>query len=248
MFWTRFQEICDARGVKPHAVLKELDISSGSASHWKEGTIPSGEILRKIADYFDLTIEYLLYDDEVAIRPSEKKRTKLFRTLYATPQRWASLHRGDTVEVEQVLQIMNYVNSSLHFINSSSVVEYSPAKEYDETVVLNEGTLFDILDIMDACADSDAFRDLQIQLSRVVLYHLDKKGYSEAVIAATDKLDNEKLHFLYTGKANKDKTKNYGLNYSDLVVLRKMTGLSYQYMFSGIEKTVAEVARENSHS
>lgn len=248
MFWTKFQEICDARGVKPHAVLKELGISSGSASHWKDGTIPNGEILKKIADYFDLSIEFLLYDDEIAIRPSEKKRSKLFRTLYATPQRWASLRRGDTVEVEQILRIMNYVNSSLHFINSSSVVEYSPEKEYDEKTVLDESTLFDILDIMDACADSDAFRDIQIQLSRVVLYHLGRKGFTEKDIAKTNNLDNDKLHFLYSGKVNKDKTKNYGLNYSDLAALRKMTGLSYQYMFSGVEKSVAEIASDNSGS
>ena len=248
MFWTKFQEICDARGVKPHAVLKELGISSGSASHWKDGTIPSGEILKKIADYFDLSIEYLLYDDEIAIRPSEKKRSKLFKSLYATPQRWASLRRGDTVEVEQMLRIMKYVNSNLHFINSSSVVTYTPEKEYDEKIVLDEDTLSDILDIMDACADSDAFRDLQIQLSRVVLYHLDKKGFTEKVIAETNNLDKDKLHFLYTGKANKDKTKNYGLNYSDLAALRKITGLSYRYMFSGIEKSVAEIASENPHN
>lgn len=231
MFWTRFSEICEMHDVKPHAILKELHISSGSAAHWKEGTIPGGEILKKIAEHFNVTIEYLLYNDEIAIRPSEKKAKQMFKTLYATPQRWASLRRGDTVSVETILAIMKYINSSLYYINSANVVEYKPETDFDDTIILNDDTLFDILDIMDACADSDAFCDLQIQLSRVVLYHLKEKGYDEKALADTYKLDNEKLHFIYTGKPCIDKTKNYGLNYSDLADLRHITNLSYRYMF-----------------
>lgn len=114
------------------------------------------------ADYFDISIEQLMYGDEISIRPSVKKREQMFKTMYATPQRWASLRRGDIVEVETILNIMKYVNCSLHFLNSSSVTEYAPEKEYDEKILSNSEILFDILDIMDACADSDAFRDLQI--------------------------------------------------------------------------------------
>lgn len=171
-------------------------------------------------------------------RPSVKKREQMFKTMYATPQRWASLRRGDVVEVETILNIMKYVNCSLHFLNSSSVTEYAPEKEYDEKTLFNGEILFDILDIMDACADSDAFRDLQIQLSRIVLYHLSKKGYNEQDLSDTKHFDNAKLHFLFSGILNRDKTKNYGLNYSDLATIRHLTDLSYQYMFTGIEKTM----------
>lgn len=238
MFWTIFQSLCEEKDIRPHAVLKELGISSGSASHWKTGTVPNGEILKKISDYFDISIEQLMYGDEISIRPSVKKREQMFKTMYATPQRWASLRRGDVVEVETILNIMKYVNCSLHFLNSSSVTEYAPEKEYDEKILSNSEILFDILDIMDACADSDAFRDLQIQLSRIVLYHLGKKGYDEQKLSDTKHFDNAKLHFLFSGNPNRDKIKNYGLNYSDLAVIRHLTGLNYQYMFMGIEKTI----------
>ena len=49
MFWEKFQYLSEIKGIKPHAVLKELEISSGSANNWKKGTIPNGEILKKIA-------------------------------------------------------------------------------------------------------------------------------------------------------------------------------------------------------
>lgn len=61
------------KGIKPHAVLKELEISSGSANNWKKGTIPNGEILKKIADYFEVSIDSLLdFDENVSVRLSSK--------------------------------------------------------------------------------------------------------------------------------------------------------------------------------
>ena len=64
MFWEKFQYLSKIKGIKPHAVLKELEISSGSANNWKKGTIPNGEILKKIADYFEVSIDSLLDFDE----------------------------------------------------------------------------------------------------------------------------------------------------------------------------------------
>lgn len=69
MFWEKFQYLSKIKGIKPHAVLKELEISSGSANNWKKGTIPNGEILKKIADYFEVSIDSLLdFDENVSVR------------------------------------------------------------------------------------------------------------------------------------------------------------------------------------
>ena len=38
-------------------------------------------------------------------------------------------------------------------------------------------------------------------------------------------------------KENRDKSQNYGLNFSDMDFLREFTGLSYQVMFTGIENS-----------
>lgn len=60
MFWEKFQYLAELKGMKPHAVLKELKISSGSANNWKKGTIPNGDALCKVADYFNCSVDYLL--------------------------------------------------------------------------------------------------------------------------------------------------------------------------------------------
>lgn len=61
MFWERFFHLCEMNNKKPTPVGKEMGVSSGIISTWKkEGHCPSGEMLIKIADYFDCSIDYLV--------------------------------------------------------------------------------------------------------------------------------------------------------------------------------------------
>ena len=60
MFWNRFEELCRMSGKKPSPVGKEIGVSATAVYKWKEGTIPNGEILMKIADYFHVSVDYLL--------------------------------------------------------------------------------------------------------------------------------------------------------------------------------------------
>ena len=47
-------------GLKPNPVAKELGLSSATVTKWKNGTLPQSETLLKIADYFNVTTDYLL--------------------------------------------------------------------------------------------------------------------------------------------------------------------------------------------
>lgn len=60
MFWERFYHLCIERNTKPLPVVKELSISTGSITKWKNGTVPNGTTLQKIADYFGVSVDYLL--------------------------------------------------------------------------------------------------------------------------------------------------------------------------------------------
>lgn len=59
-FYKIFETLCNASGKRVNTVGKELGISSGSISQWKNGAIPSGEKLVQLADYFNVPIDYLL--------------------------------------------------------------------------------------------------------------------------------------------------------------------------------------------
>lgn len=66
-FFTRFYQLCAARGESPNGVARQLGLSSGSITAWKQGTAtPRPAALAKIADYFCVTTDYLLGKTDAA--------------------------------------------------------------------------------------------------------------------------------------------------------------------------------------
>ena len=59
-FWCVFEKLCERANKRPNPVGKEIGVASGTIAKWKAGTIPNGETLIQIADYFNVTIDYLL--------------------------------------------------------------------------------------------------------------------------------------------------------------------------------------------
>ena len=55
----RVKQICSERGVSLNAVEKACGFSAGSISHW-DTKIPSVDRVAKVADYFDISMDYLL--------------------------------------------------------------------------------------------------------------------------------------------------------------------------------------------
>ena len=60
MFWTNFVNLCNERNISPNAVCADLKLSKATATHWKNGSIPNGEVLVRLAKYFDTSIDYLM--------------------------------------------------------------------------------------------------------------------------------------------------------------------------------------------
>ena len=60
MFWENFSRLCLDKGKSPNAVAKELGISSGSITSWKQGRIPYHSTLLKLSDYFGISVGQLL--------------------------------------------------------------------------------------------------------------------------------------------------------------------------------------------
>lgn len=60
MFYENFVSICKECGKKPTNVIAELRLSAGNLSKWKNGVVPKGNTLEKIATYFNVTSDSLL--------------------------------------------------------------------------------------------------------------------------------------------------------------------------------------------
>lgn len=67
MFFTTFENLCAKKGKTPTAVGNELGIAKTTVSYWrnKKGVIPKQDILLKLAEYFNVSTDYLLGVEEI---------------------------------------------------------------------------------------------------------------------------------------------------------------------------------------
>ena len=59
-FWKRFTGLCEEKNITPNRVMLDTGLNNGNPSFWKNGRIPSNKILVALAEYFGVTVDYLL--------------------------------------------------------------------------------------------------------------------------------------------------------------------------------------------
>lgn len=72
MFYERYIELCTARNESANAVARQLKIASGTVSEWKKGRVPQRVTLQKLANYFDVSVDYLLGETDQKEKPTPK--------------------------------------------------------------------------------------------------------------------------------------------------------------------------------
>ena len=112
MFWERFVQLCAERNTKPNPVAKELGISSGAVTNWKNGAVPQSATLKRIADYFGVSTSYLLGNVQMDL------------------QHFAEKEKEPTVTVDPKL---------LSLIDSMSEDELADLERYAEFILSKKG-------------------------------------------------------------------------------------------------------------
>ncbi|MBE6598738.1 MAG: LexA family transcriptional regulator [Ruminococcaceae bacterium] len=60
MFKENFIKLCNARGVSPTTVCRIIGLSNAAFSKWEDDSVPRRATLMKFADYFGVSVDYLL--------------------------------------------------------------------------------------------------------------------------------------------------------------------------------------------
>lgn len=91
MFWERYSYLCNKVGMSPNKVAADANLfSTGMITKYKNGASPSGDILMKVADYFNVSVDYLLGRDIPKIESESEDKIRIIlsqlsdesRTLY----------------------------------------------------------------------------------------------------------------------------------------------------------------------
>ena len=59
-FIERLNLLCKEKGISISKMIKDLGMANGNVTNWNKGAVPKGETLNKIADYFNVSTDYLL--------------------------------------------------------------------------------------------------------------------------------------------------------------------------------------------
>ncbi len=139
---------------------------------------------------------------------------------------------GDRIPREQQLRICAYVHCTKHFLNTESCIDFTPVDSPSESGPADDSVLFEILNIMDKNAETNHFRVIQIQLSRIVLANLARKGFDREAFRRKQFIQDQ-LDFLYYGQKQKWHGLYFGLKFAQLNALSEISGVSIREMFTG---------------
>lgn len=76
----------DAKGVKDADVARDANVTKSTFSDWKNGrSEPKNDKLQKIADYFGVTLDYLMTGKESNIESFSTQAALILRKFAQTP-------------------------------------------------------------------------------------------------------------------------------------------------------------------
>jgi len=64
MFFDIIQNLCDKSGISVSKLALDLKISKSNVTNWKNGSIPKMDKVSQIANYFDVTTDYLTENEQ----------------------------------------------------------------------------------------------------------------------------------------------------------------------------------------
>ena len=73
MFYDGLQVLCKERNLSVSAALNILGVSSGNMAHWRNGRLPKGDTLRKMARFFDVPIDTLIGTKRESLAVQQEK-------------------------------------------------------------------------------------------------------------------------------------------------------------------------------
>lgn len=137
-----FVELLHKYGVTPYKISKETGISQTTLSNWKSGrSLPKVESMQKIADFFGVSLEYLLTGKEAdlkepVLKPKDERdiAKRLEDTLADLENsQEALMFSGEALDDETRELLKASLENSIRIAKINAKAKYTPKKyRHDE--------------------------------------------------------------------------------------------------------------------
>ena len=144
-FYEKFLSLCENAGKTPSAVATAIGLNSSSVTYWKRGSQPKAGTVVKLADFFGVSIEYLL--DENAGRRSSQNEPFHVKAPQIPVLRMSDAYKVEQVQIDydgRVTVIYNQGQKGLSVCEFQKLMAFV-TRLSDEYSISTE----DILEIMD---------------------------------------------------------------------------------------------------
>lgn len=135
----RIEDLRKSRKISQGKLEKELGFSNGSISKWKT-SMPTPERLQKIADYFGVTIDFLMTGKEETIANSEltvKDEREIGKDLDRIMEEIENdvdgplFYNGEPIDEESLRYLRNALEFGLRELKKENKVKYGRKKKKD---------------------------------------------------------------------------------------------------------------------
>lgn len=233
-FYERLKTVCDEKDKKITTVVVNCGGNKGSIASWKKGTIPNYTIIEKLAEGLDVSVDFLVGKEEVDIQP--KKYFGTLDVMLASKYKYINLSCLNDISDDDMKRYEAYLNCSTKFMYDRTSVKYEPVTQDRTEADIDVDMTDEIIDVMSFLPGSDDVRFLQIQISRIVIFNV-RKLYNKGknFIENNESLNKANLKYLLE-ESGSTSTKAYGFTSDEIRSIHRDSGLSYQYLFSGVKK------------
>lgn len=110
MYYKNFEELCKQRNIKPNKVSKETGVSTATLTSWKQGKYtPKPDKLKLIADFFNVSLEFLMRNEDVQWDPTEQKIDYIISLSEEEQEILTAYRNSDKVQKEMIKRLLGYM-------------------------------------------------------------------------------------------------------------------------------------------
>lgn len=132
-----FEQLCNRSGVTPYRVCKETGLTTATISNWKAGRyVPKQDKMQKIANYFGVSLEYLMTGKEESEKSepvlTSKDERDIEKIINHTRDQLLNqeglMFDGDPASPEAIESILSAMQIGMEMAKKKNKEKYTPKK------------------------------------------------------------------------------------------------------------------------
>lgn len=114
MFAKRLRDLRESRNLQQKDIAKELDVLEATVSMWETGKrIPYSDMLIKLANFFEVSVDYLLGNEKTSNIDKELKEQEILKKAL---QKSGFMEKDEDLTDEELDRLMKFVNANKEFL------------------------------------------------------------------------------------------------------------------------------------